>query len=101
MANQATPRGQLAFDEQLVEDTALERALEARESIRLQLSAVRAEYDKADEAAKALIGQLQLPTGSAIRVGRFRIAHQATQAHAVAFEAKAGSRVRISLWADE
>jgi cation transport regulator ChaB len=90
-------RNQLAFDEQMVEDTALENALEDRQRRRDSLSAVRTAYDEANEVANARIAEQELPDGHAIRVGRFRITRSSVPARNVAFEAKATSRVRILL----
>lgn len=90
-------RNQLAFDEQLVEDTALENALEERQRRRDSLNAVRKEFDEASEAANGEIAKLELPEGRAVRVGRFRVLRSAIPARAISFETKASSRVRISL----
>jgi hypothetical protein len=97
MARRAQIRGQLAFDEKLVEDTALENALEERERRRAALNAVRAEYEQAHEAAKVEIEKLELPADKAVRVGRFRIARTAVAARQVSFDTKATTRVRITL----
>jgi hypothetical protein len=94
-------RNQLAFDEQMVEDTALENALEDRQRRRDSLSAVQKAYDEANEVATARIAEQELPEGAAIRVGRFRITRSAVPARKVAFEAKAASRVRITLIGEE
>ncbi|HLA65046.1 MAG TPA: hypothetical protein VK600_00525 [Candidatus Saccharimonadales bacterium] len=90
-------RNQLAFDEQLVEDTALENALEDRQRRRESLSAVQKVYDEANEVATAEIAKLELPEGGAVRVGRFRITRNPVAARHVTFDAKATSRVRIAL----
>lgn len=54
---------QMAFDEQIIEDTALERALENRLIKKGSLDAVRKIYDEADEAAQVEIAKLELPEG--------------------------------------
>jgi cation transport regulator ChaB len=94
-------RNQLAFDEQMVEDTALENALEDRQRRRDSLSAVRKAYDEANEEANARIAEQELPDGHAIRVGRFRITRSSVPARNVHFEAKAASRIRITLLGED
>lgn len=49
---------QMAFDEKLVEDTALESVLEERERRKTSLAAVRAEFKTAHEAATVEIEKL-------------------------------------------
>jgi hypothetical protein len=94
-------RNQLAFDEQLVEDTALERALEERQSRKDSLNAVRKEYAEAHEQATAEIAKQELPVGKVIRVGRFRITRQDRPSRSVSFETKPSNPVRISLVGDD
>lgn len=103
MATAARPRlvEQTAFDENVIEDPALEEALEERQRRQNSLNAVRKEYDEAHEKAKAEIEKQELPEGGAMRVGRFRIVRQAVSARQVSFDVKATSRVRISLVGDE
>lgn len=92
---------QMAFDEQLVEDAALETALELRWRKKESLDAVRKIYEDAHEAAAFEIAKLELPEGRAARVGRFRITRTAVAARNVTFETKASSRVRIALVGDD
>jgi cation transport regulator ChaB len=94
-------RNQLAFDEQAVEDAALENALEDRQRRRDSLAAVRKAYDEAHEVAETEIAKLELPDGHAVRVGRFRITRAAVPERHVTFDAKATSRIRITLLGDE
>jgi hypothetical protein len=97
MPRNAKPTDQLAFDEQTVEDPDVEAALEERQSRKDSLSAVRKDYDEANELALAKVAELELPEGGAARVGRFRIVRSAVAARSVTFETKGSSRVRISL----
>jgi hypothetical protein len=97
MPRNAKPTDQLAFDEQTVEDPDVEAALEERQSRKDSLSAVRKDYEEANELALAKVAELELPEGGAARVGRFRIVRSAVAARSVTFETKATSRVRISL----
>ena len=89
--------GQMAFDEKLVEDTALEAALEERERRKESLAAVRAEFKAAHDAASVEIEKLDLGDETAVRVGRFRIARSSVAARSVQFEADATTRVQITL----
>lgn len=95
------PVEQLAFDEQTIDDAALESALENRLKKKDSLDSVRKVYEAADEVAQAEIAKLELPEGGAVRVGRFRITRAAVAARSVAFETKATSRVRIVLVEDD
>jgi hypothetical protein len=88
---------QMAFDEKLVEDMALESALEERERRKASLSAVRAEFKTAHEAAAVEIEKLDLGDQTAVRVGRFRVSRSSVAARSVAFEAEATTRVQITL----
>lgn len=54
---------QMAFDEQIIEDAALETALELRWRKKGSLDAVRKVYDDAHEAAQLEIAKLELPEG--------------------------------------
>ena len=92
---------QMALDEHVIEDSELEGALEERLSAKEAAAETRRSYDEANEAATAAIAKLELPEGSAVRCGRFRIARQFVAARSVSFEAKATSRVRISLIGDD
>jgi hypothetical protein len=87
----------MAFDEKLVEDTALESALEERERRKASLSAVRAEFKAAHAAASAEIEKLDLGDETAVRVGRFRVSRSSVAARSVQFEAEATTRVQITL----
>lgn len=92
---------QLAFDEQMVKDDALEAALEERQRRKDSLAAVRLSYDESCAAANAEIEKLELPVGGAARVGRFRITRTFIPGKSVSFESKATNRVRISLTDDD
>lgn len=92
---------QLAFDEVVIQDDDLEHALDHRLVKKVVLDKVRKEYDDADKAAKALIEQQELPDGGAIRVGRFRITRNTVSARSVSFEAKAASRLRITVLGED
>jgi hypothetical protein len=92
---------QLAFDEQLIEDTRLEAALEERQRRKDSLSAVRLAYDEACDAANFEIEKLELPVGAAARVGRFRITRTHVPGRSVSFESKATTRVKIALADDD
>lgn len=88
---------QLAIDETTIDDPEVENALEDRQRKKESLAAVKKIYDGTDEAAKGLIGRLELPEGGAVRVGRFRITRSTPPARVVSFETQPKSRVRIAL----
>ena len=69
----AEAEGQLAFDEQTVDEPDLEEALEAREKVRAERAAVNLEYREKHEAAVELIAQLAIGEEGPVRVGRFRL----------------------------
>ena len=95
MALRAVP--QLGFDETVVEDNDLEEALEERDRLRILSGEHRKAFSEANEAANVEIAKQELPDGKAIRVGRFRVTRSAVSARSVAFEAKATTRVRITV----
>lgn len=88
---------QLALDETVVEDTQLEQALEERQRRRVAASELRREFAEADEQAKSAIAKLELPAGTAVRVGRFRITRTDVPPRSISFETEAKSRVSIAL----
>ena len=88
---------QLGMDEEIVEDEALEAALEAREKRKASAGAVQKLYQAADELAKAELTRLELEDGDVARVGRFRITKSAIPGRSVTFETKPSSRLRIGL----
>ena len=95
MALRSVP--QLGFDETPIDDDDLEQALEERDRLRVLSSEHRKAFDEAHEKASAEIAKQELPDGKVIRVGRFRISRNAVSARSVAFEAKATTRVRITV----
>lgn len=93
----ARAQNQLALDEQVVEDTELEAALETRLDAQVAQGEARKAFKEANEAAKVHIAKLELPDEHAVRVGRFRISRSAVSARHVAFDVDPTSRVRITL----
>ncbi len=69
----ARPVAQVAMDERVIEDDVVEEALEARQKAKDSLGAVRQRYEDANEKAGQALQRLEMPTGSVVRVGRFRI----------------------------
>lgn len=98
MALRAVP--QMAIDEAVVEDAKLEAALESRQRSKQEASDARAEFSKADEHAKSLLGQLELGEGP-VRIGRFRIEQKTTPARSVSFDTEAKTRIAIALVGDD
>ncbi len=88
---------QLAMDEHVVEDADLEQALEARQRRKDSLGAVRAAYKEADELARGSIAKQELPEGTVLRCGRFRVERRTVPGRSVSFETEGKSRVSISL----
>jgi hypothetical protein len=69
----------------------------ARQAAKEATSEARAAYKAANEAASGEIAKLELPVGSAVRCGRFRITRRAVEARSVSFETGASDRVTIAL----
>jgi hypothetical protein len=90
-------KDQLAFDEKVLEIPELESALEERLATKAGLSEQQKAYDEANKAVEVEIEKLELPEGTAVRCGRFRITRSAVSARSVSFETKATSRVRITV----
>ncbi len=92
---QIDDRPQLALDEKVVENPALEKALDAR----LRAADDRAEaakvFKRHDTEAREAIAALQLEDGDVIRVGRFRIKKSAVEPRHVEFDAAATQRISI------
>jgi hypothetical protein len=101
MATRARSQDQLGFDEQVVEISDLEQALEERLRRKVVVDETRKAYNEANELAAAEIAKLELPDGKVVRVGRFRISRTAVSARSVAFDVKATSRIRITLVGDD
>lgn len=95
------PQAQLGFDETLVEDADLEQLLEERYTAKVDAAAARKDYDDKAEKVTAKIAALAMADDTAVRCGRFRITKKAVAGRSVAFEAKATSRVTITLLDDE
>lgn len=74
----------------------LEKALEARESMKAKRSEAQHNFEVADERAQELIAALELGDGAAVRVGRFVVSESMTEGHVVeTFEVAPSRRVRI------
>lgn len=98
----AKPVDQLAMDERIVADDALEASLEARFKAKNALNALQAQFNEADEDAIGKIAALDLAIGEVVRVGRFRIEKAATKPHTVeSFDVKGGTRIKIEAGDDE
>lgn len=98
-------KDQLALDETVVDEAALETALEARESLRIAASTARLELARADELAKGEIARVIGPAlnedGAVFRVGRFRVERKTSKAMSVSFETQAKDRISIGVVKDE
>lgn len=88
---------QLALDETLIEDEALEALLEERLRRKVIADETRKSFEEKSEEAKVEIERLELPAGAAVRIGRFRLTRTETPARTVSFESAPSSRVSIKL----
>lgn len=93
----ARPVGQLGMDEVRIEDDVVEEALEQRQKAKDALGAVRQRYEDAHEKAGQALQRLEMPTGTVVRVGRFRIEKKHVAAGSVAFERRAKDRTYITV----
>ena len=93
MAVQEKP--QTALDERIIESAELEAALEAREAAKIAAREARSIYAAANEAARGLIGTLELGEDPA-RVGRFRLLVRKVAARSVAFDTTPTTRITIT-----
>ncbi len=91
---------QLGMDERTVEDPELADLLEKRLRAQDDKREIAGVFKLADQAAKEAIARLEMAEEDAVRVGRFRITKKATEGRHVEFDAAAGSRISISLWAE-
>lgn len=89
-------RGQLAFDELVITDAALEAALEARAELREISGEARRKLEQSTAAVSALVEPYSVPDAGALRVGRFRIAKLEVKPRSVAFEVGGSSRLTIT-----
>jgi hypothetical protein len=93
----AQANDQLAIDETVVTDAALEAALSRRLQANDNMAEVRGVFNRADTEARALIDKLGLELDDVIRVGRFRITRTMRQGRSVSFDTQPKERVSISL----
>jgi len=94
----AVPDDQIGMDERVVIDEDLSKLLEKRLRAADDRKEIGKVYKAADVAAKEGIGRHQIDEGTAIRVGRFRIAKRSVASRHVEFDADETSRINISLW---
>jgi hypothetical protein len=90
------PDDQLEFDEDVVNDAELEKALEEREKRKASRNALQAEFKEADEKAKALIAGIELEPDTTVRCGRFKITRSHVEGRSVAFETESTNRLSIT-----
>jgi hypothetical protein len=93
----ATNVDQLALDEKVIEDATIEKLLETRQKARDVASLAAAKAKTASEAAAAAVETLDIGTGAAIRIGRFRIERTFREAATRSFEIGAKEGTKISL----
>lgn len=84
------------FD-QVIEDEALEAALDEREKRKQRKKKATAEFKEKHDVVKAKLDFHDLPDGSIVRCGRHRVKITRTAPRSVAFETGGSRRVTISL----
>jgi hypothetical protein len=88
---------QLAIDEVTIEDEVIQVALERRQRAKEALVEPRKEYRASNDQAKFALERLELPTGRAARVGRFRVERVERPGRTVSFETEASTQMKITL----
>ena len=92
----ATQDDQLGMFDRVVEDAALEAALEDREAKRLVKAEAVSAFNSQHDRVKARLAEEALEPGQVVRCGRFRISATHVEAKAVAFETGASDRLYIT-----
>jgi hypothetical protein len=87
---------QLAFDEKVIDDPDLEEALEDREKVKSQRSALNAKFKEKHEQAVELIDELDITEDTVIRCGRFRVSKSPVAPRSVEFTTNPTERLTIS-----
>jgi hypothetical protein len=87
---------QLAFDEKVIEDPDLEKALEEREKVKAQRSALNAKFKEKHEQAVELLDELDVTEDTVIRCGRFRVSKSHVDSRSVEFTTSPTKRLTIS-----
>jgi hypothetical protein len=95
-ATRAESDDQLAFDEKVIEDPDLEKALEDREKVKSQRAALNQKYKEAHESAVDLIDELDLTEDVVVRCGRFRLSVSRVASRSVEFTTSPTERLNIS-----
>lgn len=88
---------QLAIDEQAIEDDNILTALESWQNAKEESKAAAGITKQAKEKALALLSEVPIDVGMAVRVGRFRITREEVKARSVSFETGASERIKIAL----
>ncbi len=91
----ARSQPQVSIYESVLDEPAIEKALEERAKLAAKKSVAVSAYDEKDEEAKGLLAALDLGDGAPVRIGRFVIERKTTAPTPVSFERKAGSRFSI------
>jgi hypothetical protein len=87
---------QLAFDEKVIEDPELEEALEDREKVKSQRSALNAKFKQKHEHAVEMIDELDITEDTVVRCGRFRLSKSHVDSRSVEFTTSPTERLTIS-----
>jgi len=89
-------RAQTSLDEQIIENPALEEALEQRDKKQRSLGGVRKQFKETDDRVKAMLSEIVIDDTAIVRVGRFRITKSPVPSRSVAFDTDPTSRIRIT-----
>jgi hypothetical protein len=87
---------QFAFDEKVIEDPDLEKALEDREKVKTQRQALNAKFKEKHEHAADLIDELDITEDTVVRCGRFRLTVSKVASRTVEFTTSPTERLTIS-----
>ena len=91
---------QLGMDETVVDDPALEQALDEREDAKEAAGRSRRWLEEKHTLVLGMLEALDLVEGP-VRVGKYRIAKVAVPSRAVSFETEASERIRIGVVGDD
>lgn len=81
----------------VIENDSLEKALEEREGMREERSAVNLKWKETTDKIKGIVATLDVDDGATLRCGRFRIDKTSVDAKSVAFETEASTRLNIGI----
>jgi hypothetical protein len=87
---------QLGLDEKVIDDPELEEALEDREKVKAQRSALNAKFKESHGRAVDLIDELDITEDTVVRCGRFRLSVSHVDSRSVEFTTSPTDRLMIN-----